>query len=119
MLGSMFGVIKGGIGAIPVIGNVIQSAGPLQDVIAALVTGSVAAAGGVAGCYVLTLPVVRQSVGGICFAGGKVASLLFIRWFGAKWGGKIEDRIQSFLNDIVVTSFMKGLDSDDHLSREN
>ena len=113
MLGSLFDAVKGGISVIPG----AEATGPIQEIVAGLLTGSITAAVGVGAAYALSLPGARHAVGGVCFAGGKFVSIFFVRWFGTKLAGKIERRLQDFLKNTVIDNFMRGLDFDDHLNK--
>ena len=88
--------------------------GPLKCVLGVALAGSLGTAAGLLGIFVLDLPIVRDALGGFMWTLGKASSLMCIRWFG-KYGQKIEDKLQRFLQ-FMLDRFFAGCDQDDRRS---
>ena len=96
------------------ISGVFDHLGPLKEVALLIVAGSLGSAGGVALIFVLDLPIVRKAVFAFMYGLGTANSLLFVRWFG-RFGKRIEDKLQTFLQGVIIDGYFAGLDKDDNL----
>ena len=88
--------------------------GPFKEVAMILAAGTFGTAGGILLILVLDLPIIRKGVFGFMYTLGTANSLLLVRWFG-KYGKRIEDKLQGFLQDVIIAGYFAGLDKDDNL----
>jgi len=83
-----------------------------KEVLILLAAGAIFPAVATLFVKVLSLPGIRNAVGGFCELGGAWFSAFLTKRF-PKRGEDMEDMMQDFLQNVLVNRFFKGLDRDD------